>query len=180
MDRGDSITKIATALHWSIVAAESHWSTTTTATATIAAAATTATATATATAAPAVTTATVATATTTATIAAVILREQRRQLLEENDMRDGLKLIKLPGYYAATLIGYVRNVSGDEYVLLPGWRTVELTSGDRRLEDLAANGPKKDHKLYPPSLVEEEIHRFGPGRCIVANVEAWSEHVKAP
>ena len=96
-------------------------------------------------------------------------------------MRNGLYLLRLPGrYYLVTRIGYVQRVGGDEYMLMPGARTVRKTSGERNLDDLAADGPEKDHKLSNPSRMGEPIHRLIVKRCFEANHEAWDEHIKAP
>ena len=114
------------------------------------------------------------------------VRSKRFQNITNNlcgdlDMRNGLYLLRLPGrYYLVTRIGYVQRVGGDEYMLMPGARTVRKTSGERNLDDLAADGPKKDHKLSNPSRMGEPIHRLIVKRCFEANHEAWDEHIKAP
>ncbi|MBA2720775.1 MAG: hypothetical protein H0U52_16270 [Chloroflexi bacterium] len=95
-------------------------------------------------------------------------------------MRDGLRVIKLPGYYGLTRVGWLRRVHGDEYVLLPGARTVWRESGSRLLEDLADDGPLKDHGLGKPSKGNDEIHRLLVWRCLPADVAAWAKACPMP
>jgi len=95
-------------------------------------------------------------------------------------MRDGLKILKLPGYYGPTRVGWVKRISGDEYVLLPGHRAVWRTSGSRLLEHIAADGPGKDHDMGEPSKVEDEINRLLVWRAIPADEKAWAKHVERP
>lgn len=101
-------------------------------------------------------------------------------LLEEPDMCEGLKLLQVPGRYgyAVTIVGRLRRVAGDEYVIEPGARTVVRTSGARTLAELAADGPGRDHRLLPPTKVEEEIHRLTVRRALVASEEAWGKEVE--
>ncbi len=102
-------------------------------------------------------------------------------LFGDIDVTNGLKLLRLPGrYYLVTRIGYLQRIGGDEYMLMPGARTVRRTSGARNLDDLAADGPKKDHTLSPASRMGELIHRLVIKRAFEANVEAWADHVKPP
>jgi len=104
-------------------------------------------------------------------------------LIGDIDMRDGLKVIQIPGYYsgyAATLVGYLRRVAGDEYELLPGARAVYRVGSRRGLSWLAANGPGEDYRLKDPSATPEQIHRLVIRRCIEANVPAWAEYVVMP
>lgn len=95
-------------------------------------------------------------------------------------MRPGLKLIKQPGYYGPTRIGWVRRIQGDEYEMLPGWRTVWRTSGNRLLEHLAADGPGKDHALGEPSKVPNELNRHLIWASMPADEEAWRKFVPMP
>ena len=96
-------------------------------------------------------------------------------------MREGLKLIKEPGYYGATKIGWLRRIQGDEYELVAGsWRTVWRTTGSRLLEDLAADGPLDDHELGNVAKVIDEINRHLVGSSKPANVAVWEAHCPRP
>ena len=91
-------------------------------------------------------------------------------------MREGLVLIKTPGYYGGpTRIGWLRRIAGDRYELLPGLRSVSRTSGSRDLSDIASDGPGKDHKLGAPSKVGESINALGVWRCFHADPAKWPE-----
>jgi hypothetical protein len=102
-------------------------------------------------------------------------------LLEDLDMREGLKLIQLPGRYgySVTLVGWLRRVAGDEYEMLPGHVSVVRTSGRRILDELAIDGPKDDHRCTPCRGVEE-VHRLIVRRPKPADEKAWAAYVKKP
>ena len=101
-----------------------------------------------------------------------------RNLLEilngELDMKEGLKIIQLPGryYYKVTKVGWLKRIAGDEYELI-GACTVMRTSGTRHLDELASDGPKDDHRVFKPSNAAEDIHRLSILRCIQADPESW-------
>lgn len=97
-------------------------------------------------------------------------------------MRDGIKIIQLPGRYgySVTRVGWLRRVSGDEWVLLAGAISLGRTSGERTVDELASDGPGKDHKLWPPSKGAEEIHRLVIRRSLVADEKAWAKHCPRP
>lgn len=110
-----------------------------------------------------------------------LLRNRNAELHGEIDMRDGLKIIKLPGgWRGTTFVGWVKRVAGDEYVLLPGHCWVHRTSGSRELSDLAADGPKSDHRVHEPARTEEEFNRFAVKRCKVADEKAWAKWCPRP
>lgn len=96
-------------------------------------------------------------------------------------MTEGLKLIQVPGryYYAVTRVGWLRRIAGDEYELVNAV-TVLRTSGMRRLDELASEGPKKDHRVSEHAKAPEELHRFGLRRCFSANEKVWREHCPKP
>ena len=103
-----------------------------------------------------------------------------KMLLQETPMREGLLLIKLPGYYGPTKICWVVRKNGDEWEMLPGARLVSRTAGDRVLEQLAADGPMNDHKVWPPAKLGEPLHRLVPWRTLYADEKAWAEHCPKP
>jgi hypothetical protein len=93
------------------------------------------------------------------------------------DMREGLKLIQIPGRYGSvTLVGYMRRISGE---MLPGHVSVVRTSGERKLDALALDGPKRDHKCTPCKGFEE-INALRLRRAKPASEEAWGEFVAKP
>jgi hypothetical protein len=97
-------------------------------------------------------------------------------------MRDGLKIIKLPGdYYGGpTRIAWVRRVAGDEYEIVAGSCLVTRDSGKRLLEHIAADGPGDDHTVWPPAKLEAETNRFEVLQCFVASEKAWEKHCPRP
>ena len=103
-------------------------------------------------------------------------------LLGEIDMHDGLKLIQLPGRYgySVTRVGWMRRVGGDEWELLPGAVSIGRTSGQRTIDQVAIDGPGKDHQLWPPSKGVEEIHRLVIRRSMPADEKAWAKHCPKP
>jgi hypothetical protein len=103
-------------------------------------------------------------------------------LTKEPDMKRGLKLIQVAGRYGygVTLVGYQDRTAGDEYTLAPGYVSVSRVSGSRTLGELAADGPKKDHRVAETGGVVEELHRLQIRRALVANEKAWAEYVKKP
>ena len=99
-------------------------------------------------------------------------------LLEEPDMREGLKLVQTPGrYWGVTQIGRLVHVRGDEYDLREA-RTIVRTGPMVSLRDLAMNGLGKHHRLSDavPGSIEELNRIVSFRRCLVANVDAWLEH----
>jgi len=107
--------------------------------------------------------------------------ELAEPLTTETDMRDGLKIIQVPGRYswAVTRVGWLRRVSGDEWEIV-GARTIVRTGSPRTLDSLAAHGPGRDHRLSAISEASEEIHRLVIRRSIPANEAAWLEHCPMP
>lgn len=98
-------------------------------------------------------------------------------------MRDGLKVLQLPGRYgyAITLVGWVRRIVGDEYEMLNA--CVVARRGNYRLDGLqrlASDGPKKQYDVTEASKQPEEIHRLMVWRCLPANEKAWAEHSPKP
>ena len=146
------------------------------ATADAAAAATAATADATATATAATAAADAAATTAAADAAATTFS---RMLAKEIDMREGLKLIKLPGYYGPVRVGWLRRIDGDNYELLAGSVLVIRTSGSRALAELAADGPLKDHKLTDKAGTAHDINEFRVWQAIDCG-DAWREFVPQP
>jgi len=111
--------------------------------------------------------------------------ETFRKITLEPDMREGLKLVQLPGGYygrSVTRVGWLKRVSGDEFVLLNSisiWRK----SGDFAqdgLERLAAEGPSKDYAVTKPAKSAEEIHRLVFRRALVADESKWAEACPQP
>jgi len=103
-------------------------------------------------------------------------------LLQEMNMRNGLKIIQLPGRYgySVTRVGWLRRVAGDEWELLPGSRRIIRKGGNRNIDSLASDGPERDHALTPASKGPEEVHRLVIRRALPANEAAWSEHCPRP
>ena len=97
-------------------------------------------------------------------------------LIGELDVKEGLKIIQMPGryYYKVTKVGWLKRIAGDEYELI-GACTVVRTSGTRHLDELASDGPKKDHRVFKPSKAPEDIHRLSILRCLQADSESWPE-----
>jgi len=105
-----------------------------------------------------------------------------KYLTKEPDMRNGLKIIQVPGRYAGwavTRVGWLRRISGDEWEMI-GARTIIRTGSPRPLDSLAADGPRKDHRLTDPAVAPEEIHRLVIRRSLPASVEAWAKHCPRP
>ena len=101
-------------------------------------------------------------------------------------MRDGLKIFQLQGsygYYATTLVGWLRRVRGDEWVLLPGARVLWRERGNRNpngLDILANRGLGKDYAMGEPREGIEEVHRLLIRRPHIANETVWLKHVPRP
>jgi hypothetical protein len=103
-------------------------------------------------------------------------------LIKEPDMRNGLKIIQVPGMYAnlaVTRIGWLRRVSGDEWELI-GASTIVRTGSPRSLDSLAAHGPKDDRRLTASAEAPEEIHRLVIRRSLPADVKAWAADCPRP
>jgi len=94
-------------------------------------------------------------------------------------MRPGLKIIQVPGrYYAATLVGWVYRVHGDEYEIAAGAFPVAHKNGQpwRGLGWLAANGLGQDYQASgEPSEAVEEVNRVLVRRSLRANSKNWPE-----
>jgi hypothetical protein len=102
-------------------------------------------------------------------------------ILEEPDMRNGLKIIQVPGRYgySVTRIGWMRRVSGDEFELVNA-RTITRTGEPRTLASLAHDGPKRDHGLSDMDEGVEEVHRLVIRRSRPASEAAWIKHCPKP
>lgn len=98
-------------------------------------------------------------------------------------MKDGLKLIQVPGRYgySVTLAGWLRRESGDEFTL-HGAVTVARTGGYRMdgLQRLATEGPKKGYDVTEPAKAVEEVHRLLIRRSLVADEKAWAKACPRP
>lgn len=94
----------------------------------------------------------------------------------------GLKIIQLPGRYgySTTLVGWVEHVMGDWWRFRPGYRSIVRTSGSRKLGELAADGPQRDHTLSDPIATDEPFHALVARRWPTANESAWAEHCPRP
>lgn len=103
-------------------------------------------------------------------------------LIGDIDVTNGLKVIQVPGRwgYSVTRVGWLRRVSGDEWELLPGSRTIVRTGQLRTLDSLASQGPGEDHRLSDPSGGTEEIHRLIIRRSLPADEAAWMAHCPRP
>lgn len=115
---------------------------------------------------------------------AAIRHSLHNLLTGELDMKDGLKVIQVPGRfgYSVTLVGWVRRVNGDELELLNAV-TVART-GTYRLDGiqrLASEGPgKRGYEVTKPAKQPEELHRLLIRRSLTANEAAWQEHCPRP
>ena len=113
-------------------------------------------------------------------------RSLSRSFLEEPDMHDGLKIIQIPGsygYWATTLVGWMRRVSGDEWELLPGARVLWRQRGSRApngLDIIATKGPGEEYGMSDPTAGSEEIHRLIIRRSRPANEKVWAEYCPRP
>lgn len=115
----------------------------------------------------------------TAAADAAVDADFSRMLAKEIDMREGLKLIKLPGYYGPVRVGWLRRIEGDNYELLAGSVLVIRTSGSRALAELAADGPLKDHKLTDEAGTAHDVNEFRVWQAIDCG-DAWREYVPQP
>jgi hypothetical protein len=99
-------------------------------------------------------------------------------------MTDGLKILKLPGGYygrSVTRVGWIRRIGGDEWVLLPGARSLWRTGGDlTSLDRIASHGPTRNHRLTDPQAGQEELHRLLIRRCLPADEAVWQQHCPRP
>jgi len=97
-------------------------------------------------------------------------------------MENGLKVVMLAGAYgySVTRVGWLRRVSGDEWLLEAGARTVIRTGERRGLEHLAIEGPDSGYHLLAPGGAAEHIHRLLIRRALPANEAAWIEHCPKP
>jgi len=105
-------------------------------------------------------------------------------LTEEPDMRNGLKVIQLPGsgYWVPTFVGWLRRVSGDEWELCAGYRVINRTQGVTQggLDRIAEGPPKKGYQFGEPSGVPQEVHRLLVRSSRPANAEAYAVLVPRP
>jgi hypothetical protein len=112
------------------------------------------------------------------------IRKSLHQLLTgEIDMRDGLKVIQVPGRYgySLTLVGWLKRIVGDEFEIHNAC-TVARTGNYRMdgLQKLASEGPKKGYDVTEPAKLPEEIHRLLVRRALPASVEAWAKACPRP
>jgi hypothetical protein len=113
-----------------------------------------------------------------------IRRSLHNLLTKEIDMRNGLRLIQVPGRYgySVTLVGWVERVLGDEF-LLHNAVTVARTGGYRLdgLQKLASDGPgKRGYDVTEPAKQPEELHRLLVRRSLIADEKAWEKHCPKP
>lgn len=100
-------------------------------------------------------------------------------------MRDGLRLIQVPGAYygfSVTRVGWLRRVDGDEFELLNAV-TVWRSNGQRNpagVDLLAAKGLGKDYSATEPATQPEELHRLTIRRSIRADEKAWARTCPRP
>lgn len=98
-------------------------------------------------------------------------------------MKDGLKILQLPGGYygySVTRVGWVRRLRGDDYELVGG-RTM-AREGQYSIDGItkaAAKGPK-GYKLSVPDEMPEELHRLLIRRAVPANEKAWADACPRP
>jgi hypothetical protein len=111
----------------------------------------------------------------------LLINQLTKALAEDPDMRNGLKIIQVPGMYswAVTRVGWLRRVIGDEWELI-GARSIIRTGAARTLDSLAAHGPKDDHRLTPTSEAPEEINRLLIRRSLRADVKVWAQDCPRP
>jgi hypothetical protein len=98
-------------------------------------------------------------------------------------MRDGLKIIVLPGsrYYNVVRIGWLRRVSGDEYELVNARTVVRTASYEAGgLARLASHGIEKRYKLSTADEGVEEIHRLVIRRSMPATEKSWAKDCPKP
>lgn len=101
-------------------------------------------------------------------------------------MRVGLTILQVTGGYygrAVTMVGWMRQVSGDEFEMLPGNVTVWRKTGEfdpNGLDTLAANGPGKDYSTSEPSKTVEQLHRLLVRRPKPCDEKAWAKVLPKP
>lgn len=96
-------------------------------------------------------------------------------------MREGLKLIKFPGYYGPVYIGWLRRIGGDQYELVPGCRWITRLSGNRDCLALADDGPLDDHKIHPASKkATPDVNEFRVWQAWNVDEEKWLPHCPKP
>lgn len=97
-------------------------------------------------------------------------------------MRDGLKVLQLPGRYgySVTKVGWIRRAGGDEWELLPGSVSVFRTQGRATLDQLASRGLGDDHGATEPAKLGEDLHRLVIRRSLPADEKAWLKLVPKP
>lgn len=90
-------------------------------------------------------------------------------------------MVTIPGRYgySVTLVGHVRHTRGFEYEMGPGHVSVVRTSGMRSLGQLAAEGPKEDHRLTKAET-SEDLHEFRVRRVKPVDAKAWAKACPRP
>ena len=96
-------------------------------------------------------------------------------------MRNGLKIVVLPGNYYApyVLVGWLHCVGGDEFEMI-GARCIRRFGTNQALAALAANGPARDTQLLEAAKRPEELHRLDIRRGIPCDPKAWEKHCPKP
>jgi len=102
-------------------------------------------------------------------------------------MRPGLKVIQIAvtRYYSVTIVGWLKHVEGDEWVMLPGARVVNrkpnVPADWNGIDMLASKGPGKRYDLCDPMEQPDELNRLSDiRRCKPANEKAWAKYVPKP
>jgi hypothetical protein len=116
----------------------------------------------------------------------VDIRAINSRFSEEPDMSPGLKIVQIAitYYRAITFVGWLKRVSGDEYVLVSP-RIITRKSGQEwswnGMRELAANGPGKKYQLSDKDDADpEELHRLMIKRSIPADEKVWEKHCPKP
>ena len=125
-------------------------------------------------------------ASTAATAAATAAYRLTTALFKEPDMQDGIKVFQIPGTYGSwsvTIVGWIRRVSGDEWEVLPGARTIRRTGSYNLagLDRLANEGNTGNgYALGDAAIGTESLHRLLIRRCLPANEKAWERDCPRP
>lgn len=112
-----------------------------------------------------------------------LTRRLTKLLREEPDMKEGLKVVTIPGSYGYNLarVGWLKRITADEYEL-HGARTIirEGAWSPEGLNQLAAEGPTKKYRLGKPDKLPEEVHRLTMRRCLPCDETAWEKECPRP